>query len=171
MKNKQISFLLLLCLLFINCKSVSSFNNFTKEKGEKPVNYKIFVRTVSIEDNYVDNKDIENQVLQNLETMYFDSQKKILSKNKNSRIAEEILFLDIVITQRTFIKGIETYNSIYVNAKLFDSANTVVLQNCLNKETKNTIVSSYEQNKLCKYIFKKTNHFVLKNLNIKEKDK
>ena len=168
MKNKQISFVLLLCLLFVNCKSVSSSNKYAKAK-EKPVNYKIYIRSVTAEDNYVENKDIENQVLQNLETMYFDSQKKVTAKNKNRSLPEEVLFLDIEITQRSFIKGIETYNSIYLNAKLTDSSNQVVLQNCINKETKNTIVSSYEQNKLCKHIFKETNTFVLKNLKNKEK--
>jgi hypothetical protein len=153
--------------LFFSCISVSSFNNYTnytKEKLDRPVNYKIVVRSAIVEDDYVENKDIENQVSKNLETMYFESQKNINAKNKNRDILVEQLFLDIVITQRTFIKNIDTCNSIFLNARLVDSNGTIVLQNCLNRETKNTIVSSYEQNRLCKYIFMKTNHFVLDNL-------
>lgn len=171
MKKIHISFIFLYILVIVGCSSISSSNKYTKSQDELPIQYKIFVRTVDVEDNYVENKDIENQVFQNLETMYFESQKKISGKKNNNEIPEKQLFLDVIITQRSFIKNIETYNSVFLNAKLLDSEENVVLQTCLNKETKNTIVSSYEQNALCKYLFKETNNFVLKNFNIKVKDK
>lgn len=153
----------LCCFLFLSCSSVPAINKYSKT-NDIPVNYRIIVKNVSVEDNYVKTRDIENQIVQNIQTLYMKSHQTLQKKIKKKKIDNKDIYLDVVITQKSFVKNIDNFNSIFMSAKLTDLDGNVIFQTCYNKETKNTIVSCYEQNKLCKLIFRETNKFVLKNV-------
>lgn len=155
-----------LALVFLGCSSVPSVNKYAKA-GDFPVYYEVTIRDIAVEDNYVKSKDLENQIKYNLETLNLKSRQNFQNNKKIKDLENEKAYLDVAISQRTFIKNIEPYNSIFVNFRLSDSSGNTILQNCFNKTSKENIVSSYEHNKICRFIFREINGFVLKRSNNK----
>lgn len=120
--------------------------------------YQIDVSNINVEVDidYIKNKDIETQVAQVLYSRFSSLKRDTENKFNVSSLENEILFLDIKITQRSFMKDINQYNSIFVCYTVKDKNDNIIIQNCIKKETKGTVISGIEQNKLTDSIYAET---------------
>ncbi|MBP3709577.1 MAG: hypothetical protein J6I73_04150 [Treponema sp.] len=154
--------------LLASCTTVKMQEAFAG-RSNAPVNYTVKVNSVSVTENNMSDAECAHHMQEILKMKFaareFDKYRGgIQTKSVVSDIAEDVVAVDVVITQRAFIKNIEEWNSIYMASTLTNRQGSVVAQFGLCKETKSTIVSSIEQNALANELYKKILKFVKNSL-------
>lgn len=116
--------------------------------------------SVSVDIDYINNSDIAGQIGQ----LLFSDLSSYNMTNAPVINAGEQLSLEVKLTQRSFMRNIDQFNSIFVCYSLYDANHSIVLQNCINKETKSTIISSVEQDKIVSLINENIQKYLLQNV-------
>ena len=139
-----------LSLVLSSCLSLPKESSFEKFEKDAAV-YEILVGSVSVTKEQLEEIAIEKQMHEILSTMLLqknaDTERDVETENK-------ILYLDVEISQRSFLKSVDQINSIYVLYSLKDPNGELVLKKGLYKETKETVLSSTEQFRIAKRIVK-----------------
>lgn len=146
-KTKKVLFTLIASLCFISCLSFPSSNGYTL-MPDAPVQYSVATNSVEVSLDKVLDYDIANQIL-SICASYFPGLDN-----------ENVLKLDISVTQRSFFYDVNQKNSIFVNYTLTDSSDKIVMQKDFSYETKSTVVSGKEQYKIANKIKKNVNTFL-----------
>ena len=137
-------------LVLLSCLSLPKESSFEKFEKDDAV-YEILVGSVSVTKEQLEEIAIEKQMHEILSTMLLqknaDTESEVEAENK-------ILYLDVEISQRSFLKSVDQINSIYVLYSLKDQNGELVLKKGLYKETKETVLSSTEQFRIAKRIVK-----------------
>lgn len=152
--------LTLFSLFFLSCSTTKQ--NFYSPNNSNISACKIDTDSiaVSVDIDYINSADIANQITQLLFSN-FSSYNAAYSSVINS---SEKLSAEVKITQRSFMRNIDQYNSIFVCYTLYDASHSIILQNCITKETKNTIISGIEQNKIVSLINENVQKYLLQNV-------
>ena len=137
-------------LVLLSCLSLPKESSFEKF-GKDDAIYEILVGSVSVTKEQLEEIAIEKQMHEILSTMLLqknaDTESEVEAENK-------ILYLDVEISQRSFLKSVDQINSIYVLYSLKDQNGELFMKKGLYKETKETVLSSTEQFRIAKRIVK-----------------
>ena len=145
-----------LSLVLSSCLSLPKESSFEKFEKDDAV-YEILVGSVSVTKEQLEEIAIEKQMQEILSTMLLQKNAGMESKDaieEGSELETKTLYLDVEISQRSFLKSVDQINSIYVLYSLKDPNGELVLKKGLYKETKETVLSSTEQFRIAKRIVK-----------------
>lgn len=139
--KKILAIIFLSSLLLFSCNSIKSNESFSS--FDKPFNENIVCNECKVYVNTIHDSEISIQTGELLNTKL-----KSLSTNTSSTQ----LNLELTITQRSYIRNFENIFSIFANVKVFDQNKNLKYSNCFYTTTKETIISSKEQNLLTEKI-------------------
>ena len=151
MKNKGNAKSLLLCGIFIlfcfGCVSPISIPNQSiaslPEYEKKLLDCRIIPGAAEVTVDYVKQNDIAEQI-----TDIAD----ILLNSEQTNNGTHTFILDISIRQRSFLRDIQQRNSIYIIASLKDEDGNIALNQTINIEGSDSVLSSVNQYKYVKRI-------------------
>ena len=106
----------------------------------KKMDYGIVLLDVNITNESIKDKELSSQVSEIVYAM--------LNRELDMTKYEQRANLSILINQRSYYKGINQYNSIFLNYKLVDENDNVILNNCYFDKITDSIESSKIQYKL-----------------------
>lgn len=125
--------------LFTSCISIPSTTSYTVLPMKK-MDYGIVLLDVNITNESIKDKELSSQVSEIVYAM--------LNRELDMTKYEQRANLSILINQRSYYKGINQYNSIFLNYKLVDENDNVILNNCYFDKITDSIESSKIQYKL-----------------------
>ncbi|MBQ9494372.1 MAG: hypothetical protein IJR50_01885 [Treponema sp.] len=143
--------LCLYVLLAASCATTAKTESY--RAAIEPYNYHVRINALSVVDDSMKNDEVALQIQNMLDThlLRLENEKATLAAKVEKPLneyEEKLLNLDVVITQRSFIKNMEEYNSIYAAAMYADSDGKIIAKYGLYKTTKNTVASSVEQHRI-----------------------
>ncbi|MBQ0003808.1 MAG: hypothetical protein KBT21_09765 [Treponema sp.] len=161
--NKQIAALLICCSALIFSCTITKQTAFT-QPSVSDVNYLIDTESldISAEVDYIKSDDIAKQMSQVLYSSF-----STFNKEKNTwpdSYPKTSVTVEVKITQRSYMRGVDQYNSIFVCYNLYDENKNILMQNCINRESKDTVISCIEQNKLAKIITENITKYLSQNV-------
>lgn len=154
MKKERVIILLILCFVLTSCVSIFSIPK-EKEYAVFPTEsteYSISVNSIVVTKDTVSDVDLKSQIQNLTETMFLD-----LSNEKDF---EETLYLELELKQRSYYKGINQKNSIFLTYSLINEDDITVYNSSYSLVCSDSIESSkveYEllnhmNNKIRKYL-------------------
>ena len=139
--------LCLSCFLVFSCVTDNqsvSYNNYQDYPGY----YILKIESVTVTIDMVRDSSIAEQI-----TMVADTY--LQSRQIQDIFAEKTLYLDIVITQRTFLDNLNQKNSIYISCLAHDQEGNIFARETEAVSGNRTIISSVEQNIIVRRILDK----------------
>ena len=152
-KSVLLVFLPLVSFLLFSCISLPKSDGYEIYPDE-PADYMVSIDSVSITIDYVEDKELESQAKDMMLTQFAG----ICEENDGCMP----LVLNVTLSQRSFYKNIDQYNSIALSYTLTDSEGNVVVRQGYYKRTGDTVVSSTEQFDLLERMTKKIKDYILK---------
>ena len=148
----KITAALFICFCAAGCLSVpkkSGYAHFPQEK----TSYVVAINTVNVIVDRVNENDLSEQFEQITESL--------INKGVDFENAE-VLNLDICVNQRSFYRGLEKHNSIYMLYSLTDSQENTVFKQGYYAYTDKGLEQSPVQFKLSKRLAKSVNSYLKK---------
>lgn len=161
--RKTIAAILLTLSLFVCSCTITKQIAYT-QVSTPDVNYIIDTDCInfSVEIDYIKSDDIAKQMSQLLYSNFSNFNQTKASWPKSMKKVP--VTVEVKVTQRSFMKDINQYNSIFVVYNIFDEEGNIIMQNCINRESKDTIISCIEQNKISKIITDNVTKYLSQNV-------
>lgn len=155
---KNVSFILkitaalFICVCLSGCLSIPKKSGYSHLPAQK-TNYVVAINTVNVIVDRVNENDLSEQ---------FEQITESLINNSVDFEDAEVLNLDICVNQRSFYKGLDKHNSIYMLYSLTDSLENTVFKQGYYTYTDNGLEQSPVQYKLSKRLAKSVNSYIKK---------
>lgn len=154
MKKVLILILSILSLIFSSCFSIPKETSYTNIPDES-LEYRIDLDDITVNLNLIRDEELSNQIRDIFSSM--------LCEEINRETYDSKLKLELQVNQRSYYKGINQFNSIYLNYRLTDEKNAVILNNCYFNRTTDSIDSSKIQYKLVSKVVKDIKKVIVQN--------
>lgn len=151
-KRFLITSVLIISVFFTSCISIPSRTSYMK-KSDTPINYIMRLETAKVSNGVIEDENISNQMVEMINSLMM--QNKIININESQETK-----LNVHISQKSYYKGINQYNTIFINYKLTTPSNEIILNNCYMVNTSDSIESTKVQYALSKELVSKINSFI-----------